>query len=289
MGTIEEAVDSPPAPSRPRRGWVAAVLGIFVPGLGQLYGGEGDRALIAFAAVWSLNFLSFYWIIRHPSAAALAISGVATLAWIVSVVDGYRTARRSPDPFVMQTSHRWMLYVALIALHARWAGPTRVGAVLFGKLQAYRTPSVAMAPTIEVGDRILAGALPDGPLTRGYIGIFTPPTLKLPVIKRVIGLPGDTLRMTDGVLFLNGRSLVEPYVADLGACPNAPDPHRRTWGPIIVPAGSYFMLGDNRDCSVDSRDWGVVSRERILSRPLLVGYSAIGDEIRWDRIGMRIK
>jgi signal peptidase I len=134
------------------------------------------------------------------------------------------------------------------------------------------------------------------------------------VIKRVVGLPGDTLAMVDGVLLRNRVPVAEPYTQltdSLGAVSHhledgrawhlahlvrkdatAYRPTMRNWGPIVVPEDSAFVLGDNRDESFDSRFWGAVGIDRIRGRPIAAYFSIEtkpdgGSAIRWERIGHR--
>jgi signal peptidase I len=134
------------------------------------------------------------------------------------------------------------------------------------------------------------------------------------VVKRVIGMPGDTLAMEDNRLIVNGTAAEEPWVirtdplsdhedpkmrgwqtrylpADRSA--NAYRPTLKNWGPIVVPADSFFVMGDNRDNSYDSRYWGFLGRDRIRGRPLVVYFSydpsgvlplPILTGIRWSRL-----
>jgi signal peptidase I len=139
----------------------------------------------------------------------------------------------------------------------------------------------------------------------------------LDVVKRLIGLPGDTLQMRDGLLFINGERHREPYVRHTdpsgdGSHPwmewqfdyltsdvdkSIYRPTRDNWGPLIVPPGRYFLLGDNRDQSLDSRFWGFLDPERVKGKASLVYYSYERDavkpfpwfRVRWDRIGERIR
>jgi signal peptidase I len=136
----------------------------------------------------------------------------------------------------------------------------------------------------------------------------------LTVVKRIVGVPGDTLAMRDNRLFLNGRPEDEPYVVRRGVAREDPsDPRMRAWqlphyagdapqryrpslknwGPIVVPADSFFVMGDNRDDSYDSRYWGLLGRDRIRGSPFLVYYSydrngrlplPFVTAIRWDRL-----
>ncbi len=195
-------------------------------------------------------------------------------------------------------------------------------------IEAFRIPTGSMESTLLVGDFLLVnkavyGAqvpgtgmrLPAfGEPERGDIVVFTPPhDGGKNYVKRLVGLPGDTLRMRDKLLYLNGGLVPEPYAQHVDPLDvHAPTmrwqadyltdpalrmnyrPTRDTWGPIVVPAERYFVLGDNRDDSEDSRYWGFVEGVAIKGRPLFVYYSfnprtlkAVPwlTDIRWDRIG----
>lgn len=125
-------------------------------------------------------------------------------------------------------------------------------------VQAFWIPSGSMVPTLEPGDRVLVCKFwyrffePK----RGQIVVFRfPYDTSKDFIKRVVGLPGDVVEISDGVVFLNGKRLDEPYVF-----------HRDRYqmSPVRVPEGSYFVMGDNRPNSQDSRFWGFVPKNLIL-------------------------
>ena len=176
-------------------------------------------------------------------------------------------------------------------------------------LQPFLIPSESMEHTLLVGDfllvnkQIFAPADPNGSLTRwllpyrdverGDIVVFhhaDPPYL----VKRVVGIPGDRIRIEDGRVTVNEVALDEPYVALEPAAPNQfrdnfpakiytdPNIDPSWWrqlqgfthdGELVVPPGEYFMLGDNRNHSKDSRFWGFVPREAIVARPLVIYFS----------------
>ncbi len=137
-------------------------------------------------------------------------------------------------------------------------------------------------------------------------------------VKRVVGLPGDTVTMTRGEVYVNGSLEQESYVQHTqpdgdyydpqfewqrkylvpGADLRSYRPTRDEWGPIVVPEGKYFVMGDNRDNSQDSRYWGFVDRELIKGRPLFIYYSFDRSklrplpwitEVRWGRVGNLVR
>ncbi len=135
-------------------------------------------------------------------------------------------------------------------------------------------------------------------------------TPNLNIVKRVIGESGDTLRMAHDTVYRNGRRLDEPYALHLAdGAMRDPDfrlaqirawqlpyyigragaryqPTTHEWGPIVVPPGHYFVMGDNRDESYDSRFWGVLPRSHIVGKPLIIYLSVASDppRIRWNRM-----
>ncbi|MCY3758760.1 MAG: signal peptidase I [Acidobacteria bacterium] len=152
--------------------------------------------------------------------------------------------------------------------------------------QATQVPTESMKPTILVGDHFfldkfafpanypdfLLRILPDRTIERGDIVAFKPPhDPSVPFIKRVIGLPGETLEVRDKAVYIDGRRIEEPYqYFDLEEDRYAPkDSH----GPVLIPPDHYFMMGDNRDNSHDSRYWGPVPSRNIIGKPLFIYWS----------------
>lgn len=197
--------------------------------------------------------------------------------------------------------------------------------LLFGTttlVQAFVIPTGSMENTLLVGDHLLVDKLSYAPsssvaghllpydsLKRGDIIVFRYPVdIKQTFVKRLIGLPGDHLRMAQKRLFLNGNPLEEPYAyhgteyidsfrdnfptaPNLASMPTGQDmlAHHVNNGEVVVPAGSYFALGDNRDFSLDSRYWGFVPRANIIGKPLLIywSYNAATAELTDPSIGWR--
>ncbi|MGB9672773.1 MAG: signal peptidase I [Anaerolineales bacterium] len=127
-----------------------------------------------------------------------------------------------------------------------------------------RVESISMQPTLKAGYYVIVNRLAYkiGKPNRGDIIIFRypPDPQREPYIKRVIGLPGDTVQIQAGKVYVNGEQLIEPYIAA------APD-YEGTWK---VPEGNLFVLGDNRNRSSDSHSWGMVPLDNVIGKALVV-------------------
>ena len=173
-------------------------------------------------------------------------------------------------------------------------------------LEPYLIPSESMEHTLLVGDFLLVNKqiyasadklsrwlLPYREVSRGDIIVFHHPNPPF-LVKRVVGIPGDRLRIEDGRVFVNGQVQDEPYAAFEPAASNPfrddfpakvytdPQVDPLWWrqmqnltsnGELVVPPGEYFVLGDNRNHSLDSRFWGFVPRSQIIARPLVIYFS----------------
>src|SRR2546426_9566552 len=192
-------------------------------------------------------------------------------------------------------------------------------------VQAFKIPSGSMIPTLVIGDHILVSKLSYGlqwpgtcrfsmsfpPMTcytsssllsfgapqRGDIIVFRyPEDEDKDFIKRVVGLPGDTVEIRNKVVFVNGAPLDDhgyTQRVDAGVIDGAINP-RDNFGPVTVPAGKFFVMGDNRDQSLDSRFWGYVSAEKIRGKAFRIYWSWSGQGdwqgwVRWDRLGKAIQ
>lgn len=175
-------------------------------------------------------------------------------------------------------------------------------------VQAFQIPSESMVPTLLVGDHLLGNKFVYGvkiPFTntylyrgrdpqRGDVIIFAyPRDPSLDYIKRVIGVPGDRIKVVNKQLYVNGEPLKEDYIQILE--PDRIEGIRDNFAEIVVPEGKYFMMGDNRDNSQDSRFWGLVDRTAMRARAWRIYVSldwngvGKGGFVRWDRMGMEIR
>jgi signal peptidase I len=151
--------------------------------------------------------------------------------------------------------------------------------IVTGRLKSYHLPTTSMEPTVRKGEYVLAEPLDkDAEVRRGELVVFTYPLdPKTIFAKRVVGLPGDRIEIRHKQLFVNGEGATEPYAIHSDpaeySVPGLPEPYksRDNLGPITVPQQQYFVLGDNRDASNDSRYWGSVPRTNIRAKIVRAG------------------
>ncbi len=154
-----------------------------------------------------------------------------------------------------------------------------------GVAQATVVPSESMSPTILVGDhffldkvafpanypQVIQRFLPARTIHRGEIvAVWSPENPNIRLVKRVVGLPGETLEVRHRIVYIDGRRLEEPYVVHVDS---REIDRRDNFGPVIIPSDHFFLMGDNRDNSNDSRFWGFAPLENIIGTPLFVYWS----------------
>jgi len=181
---------------------------------------------------------------------------------LFSLIDAVRDARKLGE-ISLHPYNRWYVYIAIILIHAFLVIPLQMKLLAYPS-RAFRIPAGSMSPTLEIGDRFVVDMraynkkLP----ARGDIVVFKYPNDEsVPYVKRVIGLPGEKLEMIGRVVYINGQVMKESYAQYI--YPGSMNEH---WGPYAIPQSNYFMLGDNRDNSQDSRFWGYISQSKIIGQ-----------------------
>jgi len=239
-----------------------------------------------------------------PSEPEVAPVGDAPAPAAQAIVEGPPSGRKIVTSFSgdLVTSMQSLMGTIVIAIF-----------VITFIVQAFQIPSGSMKDTLLIGDYLLVNKLcyggsglgnyvmPYQKIARRDIIVFHYPVdPQQHFVKRVIGLPGDHLKMVNKKVFINGRPLDEPYVKFIEPAANlyrddfprldvpAFNMEGKWWlqmrklvedGELIVPEGNYFVMGDNRDDSQDSRYWGFVPQENIIGRPLVI-YWSVKD---WDQ------
>lgn len=281
-----------PHPIALRRPWIAAVLSLIMPGLGQIYDGLLPRGLI-WMFLCGISSVAGLLMLAHPTAYSWTLgcaAGLSQLAiWIVGAIDSYRCALRCRADYALKDYNRLYVYVLLMFMGT--------GSLLSYALnvrdhlvQAFIVPSAAMYPTISPRDRVIAvkNAYWSADPKRGDIVLFPDPDNRhdywTKYVKRVIAIAGDTVAVKDGNVYVNGEKLsLQPigpgavsgttgqildednngakyriFISQDHPAPDFPE--------ITVPKNECFVMGDNRNDSHDSRHFGPVPITGILGR-----------------------
>ncbi len=285
-----------------RRWWMAALLSILTPGLGQTYNGQIGKGAGFFVGLYAVFYPAAIWLaVGQPSFTtylAVAAGTAMMVLWIIG--DAILSARRTGDRFVPKSYNRVPVYLAIIVAFAI------VGAIVSGTIrerwvQAYKLPSASMQPSLLVGDHILVQKRPVS-IGRGDLVVYEfPEDPSKDFIHRVIGIPGDTVEIREKSVLVNGTPLSEAYVQfaeGAGADSRTSGELNReaiarvrdNMAPLKVPPEKYFLMGDNRDRSYDSRFWGLVDRSKVkgVARSIYFSWDTEKKQIRWSRVGVPI-
>lgn len=283
--------------NKPRKPWVAGVLTFVTRGLGHLYAGSPKRGLILFGIEQCLVLTLGLSIIAYtPDIYSLLVFAVIGIGFtIFCVLDAAAIARKKKDQYELAKYNRWYAYVGYFIVMSLGISTFISDSIVKSKLvKAYRLPSGAMEDTLLIGDHVLVDQRKSAREPhRGDIVIFEYP--KDPTkdfIKRVVAIGGDTVEIKDKKLIINGALVTEPYIVhkETNTIP-APENPRDNFGPKVVPAGSYFTMGDNRDRSYDSRFWGFVSKDKVKGtmRSIYWSWDREKGSVRWNRIGKEVQ
>lgn len=286
----------PPTPSCPprqvpgRRGWVAGLLSFLLCGVGQLYAGCWRRALAFYVGdlVVQVGALLAFVHVRTEPFNLYPPLAVYLLYRVVVIVDAVRLARHAEE-FRFRWFIRWPIYLVLIVGDPYVVSYQAALVLRDNVAEAFRIPTMSMSETLLPGDRFLVDKLFDYQPARLDVVVYrwtNPEGKDRPYAKRIIGLPGERVAILDNKVLIDGRELKEPYLRLDGEA-------QRDFGPTVVPAGSYFVLGDRRNRSLDSRfpEIGFVAREHIVGPAMTIFDSTdpTSGKLRWDRIGRVIR
>ncbi len=308
FSSVARGFDDGTPENRPRRPQLAALMSLLLPGFGQLYNGECNKAIWLFLIFTGI-------IVPVPVLVALYLPGALTvpllliglaltiICWIYAVADAWRGARQRSDylPAAWQQSGVYLLvFVACNVL----ALPLMIGYVRANLLESFRIPSSSMSPSILQGDYLFADKRYNCPnckyaVARGDLAVFTYPNDRtLRYIKRIIGLPGDRVQLQGRAFTVNGQPLSVSELAQAQGLLVIERLGERQWSVLwnpleklpadrewVVPQGQVFVLGDSRSQSTDSRGFGTVPLQDVIGRARQVWYSSDAAGIRWGRLG----
>lgn len=278
----------------------AVAFSIISPGLGQIYNGQFKKGIIY--AIITILILIFYYIMGVYFIGFI-ISLFILICWCLFIIfDSLITSSRIKY-IELNEYNKWYIYLFFIVAITFTSFTAET---LLKGITSYSIPARSMQQTFLKGDYLISNNFAYGWKTpfsnkgwllidkphRGDVAVFIfPPDPSKEYIKRVIGLPGDRVQIIDKQVFINGQLLETPQAVfrDTAIIPSSKTT-RDNFGPVTVPPDSYFVLGDNRDQSYDSRFWGFVPLDLIRGKALYVYFSwdKENSRIRWERIGLAV-
>ena len=290
--------------------WIAGLLSILTPGVGHLYAGRPRRGILLWLVLSGFLLTLPVAFLFAPTPIMLVAFWLPIGVWLFIVLEAVRIVRSHTGPIQRRRYNRWYVYIVAILVVALVIQPAEVR-VTRTMARTFTITSGSMGATLLAGDYVVLNAMAAGRARHNDIITFSWPDDDLLFISRVVGLPGTTVAMQRGVLHIDGVPQQEPNVRHIDPAGDAYHewmqwqmpyvattvdltayrPTRDQWGPILVPGDSYFVLGDNRDESLDSRYLGFVPADRILGRVQRVYFSWDADAggVRWHRLGQKIR
>ncbi len=278
-----------------RRWWIAGLFSYLVPGLGQVYNGQATKGLFFnfLITLWGGVVFSFlFYMMKQPIrriniAFLFVILLISIAAHLCIIVEAIKTSRKREMENGLKAYNKWTLYLAVIIISLA-VDYSVSSAVKENIVKPFRIPTGSMEPTLLNGDFLLSNQLyyrTTNP-ARGEVVIMKyPKDERINYIKRIVGMPGDTLEIRDKVLMINRQPIDEPYVRSIDPLVQQQSLGRDNYGPVVVPSDEYFMMGDYRDNSLDSRDWGTVKRHQIIGKPMFIYWSWKGTVPAWNIFG----
>jgi signal peptidase I len=264
--------------SPPPRPLIAVLLSLFIPGAGHLYAGR----LLKGVALWLAGTV-FGWLALLGGLAStfpgMVVLLVAALAYSAGLaVSAAIDARRAAGTRLGRV--RWIAVAGLLVVQLG-LGLLPIRSWL--PVRAYRVPSGSMEPAIQVGDHLIADmrAWTRREPQRGDLAIYrSPERPDTFIVSRVIGLPGERIELRDKRVQIDGGPIDDPWATHLDSRTYTDSPFyppmvraRDQFGPLVVPEGAVFVMGDNRDNSNDSRFKGPIDRSLLVGRPLYIYWS----------------
>lgn len=281
--------------NKPRKPLIAGLLSIIQPGLGQVYNGEIRKAVIFYLLP----------ILLLPAAIILCLNGkfipfililsalLIPFFYAVVFIDAFRTAKRYSNQYSPKKYNKIIAYIGICLLVSILSN-SLFTVVKNNIVQTFKLPSGSMEPTLLKGDHIIVdrGKSAKTP-NKGDLIIFEyPKDPSKDFIKRVVAVGGETVEFKNKILFVNGKAMTEPYVIhqEADTIPASQNP-RDNFGPHVVASGSYFVIGDNRDKSYDSRFFGDIMKDKIKGTVKSIYWSWNKEKfaVRWDRVGMKVQ
>jgi signal peptidase I len=263
-----------------RKPIIAFLLSVITPGLGQIYNGRFKKGIIlylilllVFVALTLLGlFSTFYGVIII----LLIILGFSIFIWLDALFNAIKLKEVPLKPY-----NKWYIYLVIVLISG-FVNSVIASAIKNNIVRAYKLPASSMEPALLVGDYFIADMKiykSEKPKRGGLVVFEYPKDPSKDFIKRVIATEGEKIEIIRNKIYINDQLMDDPWGHF-----RMPGSSIEDYGPVRVPEGSLFVMGDNRDNSQDSRFWGFVNIRKVKGKPLYIYWAK-----NRARIGMKIK
>jgi signal peptidase I len=264
-----------------RKPAIAAILSIIAPGLGQIYNGQLIKGVIFYFMVFLLQILMLVAGLQNRFYGIIVLLFFGILSYLFIVGEGFFIARRLKE-ISLKSYNKWYFYLLFVIVAI---GTGTVASNLYD-IKPYKISSGAMIPTLLVDERIIINIKyydKYSPNKSDIIVFQYPKDPSHVFIKRIVATEGDVIESRDKTIFVNGLVLNEPYIQHVENKIRPKDSDLRdNFGPLAIPKGKVFVMGDNRDQSYDSRFWGYVDKTQIIGKALYIYWSKKTNRISVD-------
>lgn len=306
---------------KPRKPWLAGLLALVCVGLGHVYAGKGLTGVVLHVVPGLFGLLTVTLAVVTDTAVAISVwtsIAVGLVVWIGQIIWAIRVAGRAGPQYQMRRYNHVLVYIVFLVTTS-FVGVSDITKA--SVLEAFNVRSSSVLPALEIGDQVLVtklGARNTTPQRGDLVAFECPAPPNEDYIKRVIGLPGEEIASKGGLIVIDGQPIPRKELGveefwDQDALVGREYPFEATvyeetlgettvralqdveelvaaadFGPTKIPEGHYFMIGDNRDHSYDSRSWGPVPAENIIGRVHSIHFSWGKDGFRSERTGKRL-
>jgi len=255
---------------------LAALATLGGVGLGQLYNAQAKKAAIFYITAITLLTIRILPIITFTFIGSLLFILIGVLFLIWSMIDAFRCAKRSGE-IELRPYNKWYVYAILIVLNSAVVGPVLQSVVFPTPAKTFKILSGSMIPYLRIEDYVVSNlqAYSKEAPKRGDLIVYKrSDNDRGQFVHRVVGLPGEQLEIRNRIIYINGQALEDSWAYHI--IPEAQEEMREprdVFAPVVIPPDSFFVLGDNRENSIDSRVNGFVERSKIISKLVFIYWS----------------